>query len=312
MIRCLKDFRLASLRACLVVLFTFAFTQEGYADDRAPTLRRPVLRDAAQSILASLIDALIDEEQRRFSGIYVAFEHDHAEPRAQIACDDDGDYVIVVTDSMLLLIDELAHAEVLGQNTQVEHFAGALARSQQPGRRMLPLPKSSFRPEGPQVLRAHRIDALRDEILTFVLALEVERLRRGELVCQAPTATRESGDAQWTPEEAAHAAALPRDSRPEAQEARDACALELVTSLGRSVAGAHTFIIWLARLEHGGSPYSQLALHANTRRAALDRRIVTLTQSTSSKGNRAEERPSPRREAWPTRPHVPSFALPPR
>ncbi len=312
MVRCLTVLRLFSLHICAVVLLALAFTHNAYADDYAPRLRRPFLRDKARAILVGLVHTLSDEEQRRLPGIYVAVEDDLTDPRAQIACDDDGDYVIVVTDSMLLLVDDLAHAEVLGGTAQLERFADALTRSQRPGHRMLPAPISSYIPDDAQRLRSDRIDELRDDIFTFVVALELERLRRGELVCPSPTATRESGDAQWTPEEAARAAALSQDSRPKAQMERDACAIELVTRLGRSLAGAQILMTWLARLEHPGSPYFHLALHAKARRTALEQRIVALNQSPSAKSNRVAERPSPRREARPTRPRLPSFALPPR
>ena len=197
-------------------------------DEVAPELERADLRVRAQAELRRLVARLGPTEQRRLTGVYVAVDPDAADPSAQVACDDDGDYVVVVSDAMLRLASHVARA--CDDTHKIEDYAAFLARTQLPGRRLLPPPPGFF--DAPV---AGAEDRLAD-VLSFVIARELVRLRAGDLVCPRPTATREAGDDVWTPAEAKAAAAIANRLYPGA--VRDAEATTRVVDAGRTDRGA--------------------------------------------------------------------------
>ncbi|NVL73221.1 hypothetical protein HWN77_27055, partial [Escherichia coli] len=75
--------------------------------------------------------------------------------------------------------------------------AGFLARSQIPGRRLLPPPPGFYIAQKSGTSQDTRLR----ESLSFVLAREMTHFRAGDLACPHPTATHESGDDEWTPRE---------------------------------------------------------------------------------------------------------------
>lgn len=167
----------------------------------APALVRSSARARADATLASLTAALAQDVRTRLGGTYVAFDADETDPYAMIACDDDGDHVIVLSEAMLDVVGHVAEA-ISGEDseTKLASYAGALAR-QPRGARLVPPPPGFY--EGPH--DETRESAAIDEALRGLLGHELSRLARGHLVCAHPTATRETGDAVWTAGERAFA-----------------------------------------------------------------------------------------------------------
>ena len=170
------------------------------ADEIAPELETLELRQKAEAETKRLVAGLSPPDQRRLTGVYVAFDSSPGDPSAMVACDDDGDYVIVLSDAMLRLVFTVARAQSDDEATRghnVEDYAAFVARVQVPGRRLLPPPPGFFTG---QVSGANHDTRLR-EALSFVVARELTHLRAGDLVCAHPTATHEAGDDQWTSSE---------------------------------------------------------------------------------------------------------------
>ncbi len=188
--------RLAFVLAFLVL----SLSRTAHADEIAPELEGADLRVKARGELRRLVAALPERERARLVGVYVAIDPSPSEPIAQVACDDDGDPVVLVSDAMLRLVAQIARADIGDEHEgtrKVEAYATFLARSQAPGRRLLPPPPGSYASAGEDDARAERLG----EALAFVLGSELARLGAAELVCPRPTATRESGDDTWTPAE---------------------------------------------------------------------------------------------------------------
>jgi hypothetical protein len=180
----------------ILALLLFLFAVPARADEIAPEMIAAELRMKAGAELRALQATMTDAERKRLVGLYVAFDPSMSDALAQAACDDDGDYVIVVSDAMLRLVDDVAHAasddEANGSH-RLEDHAAFLAASQVAGKRLLPPPPGFYAP----IVGASQEDRLR-EAIDFVLAHELERLRAGDLVCAHPTATKEHGDDEWT------------------------------------------------------------------------------------------------------------------
>lgn len=188
------------MRTLVLALFLVLTTLPARADEVAPELETADLRTLAQVSLREQLDALAPAERRRLVGLYVAIDPDAADPGAQIACDDDGDPVVVVTDALLRLASHLARADEASH--RLEDYAAFLVRTQLPGRRLLPPPPGFFVSGTPA--SAERLA----EIVGWIVARELARFRAGDLACPRPTATRESGDAVWTAAERAFAAKI--------------------------------------------------------------------------------------------------------
>jgi hypothetical protein len=225
-------------RVFVLVLVLFSCLAPGQAsgDEIAPELLTLELRNRAHAELRALVATLSDGERRRLVGLYLAFDPTPSDAIAQVACDDDGDWVIVLSDAMLRLADDVARAasddEANGTH-RVDDHATFLATAQVPGKRVLPPPPGFFSsPPG-----ASHDDRLR-EALAFLLAHEVERLRAGDLVCPNPTATKEHGDDEWTPAEQARARETARSVYPAQGALRDAMAAGRVARAGRGDKGA--------------------------------------------------------------------------
>jgi hypothetical protein len=202
-------------------------------DEIAPELVTLELRNKASAELRSLLN---DADKKKLVGIYLAFDPTPSDPIAMAACDDDGDYVIVLSDAMLRLVDDVGRAasydEANGTH-RLEEYATFLADSQVPGKRVLP-PQAGFH-DGTRGASAD--DRLR-EALAFVIAHEIERLRAGDLVCPHPTPTKEHGDDEWTPAEQRRASETAQAIYPAHQAERDAAAVTRVAASGRAPDGA--------------------------------------------------------------------------
>jgi hypothetical protein len=181
---------------------------------------------------------------------------------AQVGCDDDGDYVIVLSDAMLRLATHVARAA----DDKVEEYAAFLSRSQLPGRRLLP-PPPGFYSGG----KASSDDSMQD-ILAFVIGHELARLRAGDLVCPKPTATKERGDEIWSSAEQRRAAEVAMSVYPHSQAMRDDEALARLLDSGRSERGA---LAWLRFFAAARFKASYAAIHPDASvRLASAKRLV--------------------------------------
>lgn len=224
------------LLCALAVAMILAVARPAAADEVAPELEAQDLRTKAQLELKKLVGALPPADQRRLVGIYVAFQADAADPFALASCDDDGDYVIVLSDALLRLVSHVARAQSYDDaNTsrKIEDYAAFLARSQLPGRRLLPPPPGFYVAESAAPTYEDRLR----ESLAFVVARELTHLRAGQLVCAHPTATKESGDDEWTSAEQRRALESVTTLYP-GRTTHDAEAIVRVLDAGRSERGA--------------------------------------------------------------------------
>lgn len=247
------------LRAALVALaavVTVLPSRRARADETAPELETVELRQKAQAELRRLLPTLSDAERRRLVGVYLAFDPSPSDPIAQVACDDDGDYVVVLSDAMLRLVANVARAQSFDEGNEgsrrIEDYAAFLARVQIPGWRLLPPPPGFYTAANP----AATADDRQGEALSFVLARELAHLRAGDLVCPHPTATKEHGDDVWTSAEQKTAKEIAARVYPGAATTRDDEAIAGVIAAGRTEAGAIGLLRFFTRLE------TERAIHA--------------------------------------------------
>ncbi|MBX3226899.1 MAG: hypothetical protein KIT84_34025 [Labilithrix sp.] len=202
----------------IVALFSF-LSRPAAADEVAPAFESADLRAYAASAMTAL---------PKPTGTYVAFDPEVTDAFAQVACDDDGDPVVVISAAMLQLVAQVMRV-ARSRPEALASYASYLAKNQAPGKRLLPPPPGTFTTTDGGTLRAE--DAI--GALSFVLAREVEHLRARDLVCPHPTATKESGDAVWTAAERSAAAATARTVYPGQAAVRDEAALnDLVDTAG--------------------------------------------------------------------------------
>jgi hypothetical protein len=206
------------VRAILLLFFSL-FAVTARADEIAPELLTLELRNKAIAEEKAVFATMSDADKRRLVGTYVAFDPSASDPIVMSACDDDGDYVVVISDAMLRLVDDVARAasydEANGTH-KLDEYAAFLLASQVQGRRVLP-PPAGFH----SGTRGTAEDDRLREALAFVIAHEVERMRNGDLVCPHPTATKEHGDDVWTADEQRRAAETARPIYPAHQSERD-------------------------------------------------------------------------------------------
>ena len=233
-----------------LVVFLASWVSPARADEVAPDLEGSDLRVKAQAALKKLVNALPTNDQRRLVGLYTAFDPNVADPIAQVACDDDGDYVVLLSDAMLRLAAHVARAATYDETTapstgKVEDYAAFVARSQVPGRRLLPPPPGFFVADRP----ADTYELRLAEVLSFVVARELTHLRAGDLVCPKPTATKESGDEVWTSSEQRKANEAARQVYPGRQLERDNESIVRVLEIGRSEQGGIALLRFFSRFE---------------------------------------------------------------
>jgi len=246
---------------------TLVVSQVARADEVAPRMAELSTHDAVSMELAELVTALSPAEQKKLAGAYVAFNADEAAVDALPACDDDGDYVVVVSDGLLRLAEAVAYAAASDRTrgTQlVEAYGALLARAQTPA--MLPLPPPVAKlPSGPATAPTLDGDAraLFLDLIAWLVADEVGHVIAGDIVCPHPTAERERADDTWTSTE--HDAALGSAPQHMQQAARvDTWATEAMLARGRSEMGAVAWLVVLAAVEQAkatGRLSSYLALH---------------------------------------------------
>lgn len=231
-----------------VVLAIVFVPRAARADEVAPELDRSDLRVKAQAELKRLVSKLPANDQKRLTGVYVAFDANVADPFAQVACDDDGDYVVLLSDAMLRVAAHVARAasyDDANNDRKIEDYASFLARSQVPGRPLLPPPPGFY-------IASRQADTYEErlaEVLSFVVARELTHLRASDLVCPKPTATKESGDDVWTSAEQRKAAEAASLVYPGRQVERDNEATVRMLEAGRSEEGALAMLRFFAHVE---------------------------------------------------------------
>ncbi|HVJ88295.1 MAG TPA: hypothetical protein VM580_00725 [Labilithrix sp.] len=268
------------LLAILAAVFGLA-PATARADEVAPELERADLRVRAQAELSKLVATLPEKDKKRLTGVYAAFDPSVADPIAQVACDDDGDPVVVLSDAMLELLAHLSRAAASDEGNDsrnVEEYARFLARSQTPGRRLMPPPPGFY--AGARAGATH--DPRLRELLAFVIACELTRLRAGDLVCPRPTSTKESGDDVWTDAEQRKAVETASTVYPGHMMERDEEALVLLLDDGNSDKGATALLRFFTQFEVerrvalGRFTPSYLTLHPSaSMRLANLKRIAT-------------------------------------
>ena len=238
-----------ALAALGIAAISTACPRLAQADELAPELETFELRQKAQMEAKRLVQDLTANDRRRLTGVYVAFDANASDPSAMAGCDDDGDYVVVITDAMLRLVSLVARAQSDDESNGthgVEDYASFLATSQLPGRRLLP-PPPGFYAATPDTGSAQET-RLR-EALSFVVARELTHFRAGDLVCAHPTATHENGDDVWTASEQRHALETAKTVYPGRAAPRDAEAITRVLAGGRTEQGALGLLRFFAQLE---------------------------------------------------------------
>jgi hypothetical protein len=206
--------------------------------DIAPALAINLLRHTATVEFGTFMSRLPLAARRKLAGAYVAFDDSATDISSMIGCDDDGDYVVVVTDALLGLAVFIAKAEAADEmfgTHKVDDYATFLAEaprgrqvrglrhdSGSDGARSKPeaaawstpeeTPRKGVRPlppppgffdasEASSPIRLQLEAARYREIVGAVVAHELAHFLLGYLECPNPTDTHEPGDDQWTGEE---------------------------------------------------------------------------------------------------------------
>jgi len=240
----LRRFLVLALAASALV----AQARQAYGGEIAPELETLELRHKALAETKRLLGGLGASEQKRLVGLYLAFDSSASDPSAMVACDDDGDYVIVVSDAMLRLLSLVARAQSYDEangSRAIEDYATFVARSQVAGRRLLPPPPGFFTAPLPGTTQDTRLR----EALAFVLARELTELRGGALVCAHPTATHEHGDDEWTVAEQQRALESAASVYPSRAIDHDTEATVRVLDSGRGADGALGILRFFAQVE---------------------------------------------------------------
>lgn len=232
----------------LVGLLASSRAGDAHADPLAPELETLELHQTAQNEAKRLVQGLAAGDQRRLVGLYVAFDPNAGDPSAMVACDDDGDFVIVLTDAMLRLASLVARAQSydeVNNGRAIEDYAAFVARVQLPNRRLVPPPPGFFVAQKPGTTEDLRLR----EALAFVLARELAHLRAGDLVCPHPTATHERGDDEWSAAEQRRALETAASVYPGHPTERDSEATVRMLETGRTEEGALGLLRFFAQLE---------------------------------------------------------------
>jgi hypothetical protein len=163
----------------------------------------------AERALTDVVQKLGAADRQRIVGAYVAFHPDPRDAVALAACDDDGDYVVVMSDALLVLSDSVARAEAtdeLFKTQKLGAYAAHLATQQRPGERLVAPPPGFYEPAHATREVADLQSTKLHDLLAHLVAEEIAQMTAGSIVCPTPTATHERGDDTWTPQE--HASAL--------------------------------------------------------------------------------------------------------
>lgn len=130
------------------------------------------------------------------SGFYIAFDPDVRLAYGTAACDDDGDYVVVVSDALLLTASYAA----LGEE-EASSFATALTRTPRASR--LPVPGSVPKAHDDAASSAYYINTVHTLLVREMTPLATKDGRGipARYRCPSPTETHEAADSVWTVDE---------------------------------------------------------------------------------------------------------------
>jgi hypothetical protein len=251
-------------------------TANAQSVEAAPFVTVSLLRYAASAELERMLGRLPTDVRRALIGAYVAFDDSPTDPSSMSGCDDDGDYVVVVSDALLRLAGFVAEAEATDEaygTHEVDDYATFLAEAEGAKVRPVPPPPGFFEPSrarlAPNADRGRRgerserwpgdgaeglrlgLRALRfREIVAAIVAHELVHFVQGDLACPNPTATHERGDDQWTREEREQALDVAsRVYTPERVRAADAAATMLLLDEGLTETGSLAWLRTMERLE---------------------------------------------------------------
>jgi hypothetical protein len=230
----------------------FLTSASGFAATPSPALAAAHLE--ASEDLRTLMDRVSPEARRRLTGIYVAFDTSVTDVGSMAACDDDGDYVVVISDALFGVADFVAQAEATDEifwTHKLDEYAGFLAESQRSGTRSLPPPPGFFDATQTNAARKMDVEAARfREIVAGIVAHELEHLLQGDLVCPNPTATHERGDDEWTREEREHAVTVAEKLyTPPRVLAADGAGIDRLLDLGLTEKGELAWLSTQDRIE---------------------------------------------------------------
>lgn len=247
---------LPALRLVLAVALALAAAlvgPEAEAQELTPELAAAGRRREAELEARALAQVLPTADRRALRGVYVAFDPTPSDPYAISGCDDDGDYVVVVSDALLSVLEHFARAAAVDDGgALVRAYAERLASAKVQNARIMPPPPGFFDAapaKDPKLLAARQLEIFR-EALAHVVARELVHMAVGDLRCPNPTITKEAGDDVWTPAERARAlAGAMRVYAGRDHAIRGRAAIALAGATGRGAGGANAFLAFMAAIE---------------------------------------------------------------
>lgn len=253
----------------VVSFFLLSSVRLAFAGDIAPGLADDAIAGDASEALTTLTASLDPDDQRVLPGIYVAVDPSRTDVLALPACDDDGDYVVVVSHAMFELVEDVAYATASDKfrgTHLVETYGDLLARAQATGARPLPPPAPLEATPGATPLDG-ATQTFERSLLAWIVAGELAHMLDGDVVCPHPTATHERADDEWTAGE--HREALARAAERLAHvETCDAWATSRLLESEQPDDAVVAFFSVLAPLEearHAGESWSYLTHHPGAR-----------------------------------------------
>jgi hypothetical protein len=257
----------SSVFGCLALFAVLLVAAPAAAQSVAPGLAAAGRRHEAEIELQALARALPPEERHAVRGVYVAFDPSPADAYALAACDDDGDYVVVVSDALLLVLEHFSRARAVDpQGARSLRYAEAVARTVHNTRIMPPPPGFFGAPPPPR--EAAAVDARQllvfREALAWLLARELVHMVARDRTCARPTEAREAGDAVWTRAERDRAfAEAPLVYGGRDLAARDRAATALAGAAGRGPAGARAFAAFVDAVAARSPSFGYAFVRAN-------------------------------------------------
>jgi hypothetical protein len=269
----MKGWLVSVVAACALLIGASAS-----AEEVAPSLTEDTLVEDASDALRTLTASLPVARRHAIPGIYVAIDPSQTDVLALPACDDDGDYVVVLSRALLELAEDVSYAvasDTLRGTELVAAHGELLARAQRSDARPLPPPaplEAMLAAATPLDDAAH---AFERALLAWVVAGELAHALNGDVTCAHPTATHERADDVWT--ESEHDEALARAPFRMGHLADcDAWAAARVLDLGLSEAPALALLAVLEPFERSratGAAWTYVTLHpgARSRKEGLER-----------------------------------------
>jgi hypothetical protein len=249
---------LPSIAVLLVLWLTWLAPRPADAQpfDVAPGKHMASLREAASAEFIAAARFLGLGSDETVAGLYVAFDDDSTDVSSLVACDDDGDYVVVLSDALLALARSVADAEANDEvfgTYKLEQYARFLSETVVSAGTSwagpVPPPPGFFDPRQARAANKLEVEFVRfREILASIVVHELIHLKSGAIVCSHPTATHERGDDEWTLGEREQALVLAREIyTPEGIRSADIATTAVLLEMGRTEIGS---VAWLRTAQH--------------------------------------------------------------